>query len=572
MSQAIIIIFIMFLVELECFNVDRSMQTKNEISMKSNKIQLKDSVINYFIYFDSLKCHGVILWRCFNLKMWKKRKRTNENNSLSQKLIRSRTKRFANEYGLGYEFHETISQVVTAEPMESMLVQRFKQKWPLNLWRQIGFTDDFVKCINPHWMQFPPPNPSLYYGIGGIYIVMVVMGSLGNTTVILMYCRCRTLRTPGNILVANLALSDFMMLAKTPIFIFNSFYLGPALGKPACVVYGFIGGLSGTTSIATLTAIALDRYWAVVYPLEPLRALTAIRARLLAVGAWFYAGFFAMIPALDIGYGHYVPEGFLTSCSFDYLTDEIPPRYFIFAFFCAGWLVPLCIISFCYTRILSIVVGKRNMNSKNQEQRLSSRHVKEQTKRKAELKLAVLVIVVIALFFVSWTPYAIISLLGIFGKRDVITPITSMIPALFCKTAACINPFIYIITHPKFKKELQKLLFRDKSRRMMGTFKTAACTETSKFHRQSKNLSETDVEIIEMKDIPYNVPNSKDIPNIETISSRISEREGSQKSKRSVSMKSFEESVITPPTWYSKPEFTKKKSFHRRLTNTSFDL
>ncbi|CAH0729312.1 unnamed protein product, partial [Brenthis ino] len=360
------------------------------------------------------------------------------------------------------------------------------------------------------------------------------------------------------------------MLAKTPIFIFNSFNLGPALGQSACVIYGFAGGLSGTTSIATLTAIALDRYWAVVHPLEPLRALTAIRARLLAVGAWLYAGIFATIPALNIGYGQYVPEGFLTSCSFDYLTDEIPPRYFIFVFFCAGWLAPLCIISFCYTRILHIVVCKRNMTNKNQEQQMSSRHVKEQAKRKAEVKLAALVIMVIALFFVSWTPYAIVALLGIFGRKDLITPVTSMIPALFCKTAACINPFIYIITHPTFRKEFQKMLFKDKSRRMTGTFKTTVYTEASKLHRQSKDLSETDVEVIEMKDIPYSVPKSKGNNNVDTISSKISDREGSQKSQRSASMNSFEENIVTPPSWYSKPEFSKKKSFHRRLTKSSF--
>lgn len=56
-------------------------------------------------------------------------------------------------------------------------------------------------------------------------------------------CRCRSLRTPGNILVANLALSDFFMLAKTPVFIFNSFNLGPALGKTGKL-----------TNIAILTA------------------------------------------------------------------------------------------------------------------------------------------------------------------------------------------------------------------------------------------------------------------------------------------------------------------------------
>lgn len=339
---------------------------------------------------------------------------------------------------------------------------------------------------------------------------------------------------------------------------------------PGCVLYGFLGGLTGSTSIATLSAIALDRYWAVVRPLEPLRALTAIRARLMAIVAWLYAGTFSIIPALDIGYGHYVPEGYLTSCSFDYLTDELSPRYFIFVFFCAAWLVPFCTITFCYIRIFKVVVCNRNITNKNQEQRLSSRHVKERTKRKAEIKLAFLVMVVIALFFVSWTPYAVVTLLGIFGQKELITPIASMIPALFCKTAACINPFIYIITHPKFRKEFQKLMFGDKSRRKDGTLKTIGyTTDASRMHRPSKDLSDTDVEIVEMKDIPYqtdSLPRVDADKNIRTVSSRILEREGSKRSVTS-SMKSFEENVVSPPSWYSKPQFS-KKSFHNRSTRS----
>lgn len=72
------------------------------------------------------------------------------------------------------------------------------------------------------------------------------------------------------------------MLAKAPIVIYNSFKLGPALGEYGkskiiiwkyqitiltvflwfivCRIYGFVGGLTGTASIATLTAISIDRY------------------------------------------------------------------------------------------------------------------------------------------------------------------------------------------------------------------------------------------------------------------------------------------------------------------------
>lgn len=332
------------------------------------------------------------------------------------------------------------------------------------------------------------------------------------------------------------------------------------------MIYGFIGGLSGTTSIATLSAIAMDRYWAVVRPLEAVRALTAIRARLLAVGAWFYALIFSIIPALDIGYGHYVPEGYLTSCSFDYLTEETPPRYFIFVFFCGAWLAPFCTISFCYLNIFRVVAFERNVATKNQEHRLSSRHVKEQVKRKAEIKLAFLVIAVIALFFISWTPYAVVALLGIFGRKDLITPISSMIPALFCKTTACINPFIYIITHPNFRKEFKKTLFKTKSKRMSTIRTTGYGTEaTTKGHRPSKSLSNTDVEVVEMQDIPYQHEDTADDESggaIKTVSSRVLERESSQMSE--ISMKSFEANVVSPPSWYAKPQFAKKKSFHRR--------
>ncbi|KAL4716659.1 hypothetical protein ACJJTC_008294 [Scirpophaga incertulas] len=450
------------------------------------------------------------------------------------------------------------------------LLSKFKEQWPIDRWKKYGFyTDEYLPLINRHWLRFPPPDPAINYVLGTLYIVMMIVGCSGNALVLYMYFKCRSLRTPGNILVANLALSDFFMLAKTPVFIFNSFHFGPALGKPGCIIYGFLGGLTGATSIATLSAIALDRYWAVVRPLEPLRALTTVRAKLLATGAWIYAALFSSIPAFDFGYGHYVPEGYLTSCSFDYLTEETPPRYFILVFFCAAWVAPFCTISFCYLSIFREVVFKRNISTSNQEQRLSSRHVKERAKRRAEIKLAILVIAVIALFFISWTPYAVVALLGISGKRELITPISSMIPALFCKTAACVNPFIYIITHPKFRIEFKKMLYRDKSRRMGGTggtLKTGYTTEMSKTKRPSKDLSNTDVEVVEMRNIPYkNEEDSQKLSKVQTISSTVAER---QDSLRSMSMKSFEENVVSPPSWYAKPQFAKKKSFQRKSTKS----
>ncbi|KAG8302622.1 hypothetical protein J6590_028534 [Homalodisca vitripennis] len=255
----------------------------------------------------------------------------------------------------------------------------------------------------------------------------------------------------------NLAISDFFLLAKMPIFIFNCFYFGPALGALGCESYGFIGGLTGTVSIMTLAAIALDRYYVIVYPLDPLRRTTRQRARVCVLLVWCYGGIFASLPLTGRGLSRYVPEGYLTSCSFDYLDQTFSNRIFILIFFIAAWVVPFSIITFCYTRIYREVISGSSG--------ASSRRGQELEKRKTEVRLAGVVIGVVGLWFVAWTPYAVVALLGITGNAHLISPLSSMIPALFCKVASCIDPFVYAVTHPKFRREFQKFFFRGRARR-----------------------------------------------------------------------------------------------------------
>lgn len=71
--------------------------------------------------------------------------------------------------------------------------------------------------------------------------------------------RAKSLRTPSNVFVVNLALCDFMMMTKTPIFIYNSFNRGYELGILGCQIFAFIGSLSGIGAAITNACIAYDR-------------------------------------------------------------------------------------------------------------------------------------------------------------------------------------------------------------------------------------------------------------------------------------------------------------------------
>lgn len=190
MYHAIKIIIVIFLVELECIKVNTLPEPTNDISATFNKSNIKESIVNYFMSYESFKCHGEIMWRCFNLKMWKKRKRIAVSN-ITESLLKLRVKRTpadfsTKEYVVGAN---TVTDTITTKP-DSILVESFKRQWPLHIWRQYGlFTDDFIQHINPHWLRFPPPDPPVHYTLGALYIVMAVVGCTGNTIVILMYFR-----------------------------------------------------------------------------------------------------------------------------------------------------------------------------------------------------------------------------------------------------------------------------------------------------------------------------------------------------------------------------------------------
>lgn len=67
-----------------------------------------------------------------------------------------------------------------------------------------------------------------------------------------------------------------------------------------------------------------------------------------------------------------------------------------------------------------------------------------------EIRVAKVGLTLTTLFLISWTPYFAVACIGTYGNREILTPFLSMIPACTCKLAACIDPFVFAINHPKY--------------------------------------------------------------------------------------------------------------------------
>ncbi|XP_035912048.1 opsin-2 [Anopheles stephensi] len=302
----------------------------------------------------------------------------------------------------------------------------------------------FVAKINPFWLQFEPPSAGEHYGLAVFYFLMMLFGVIGNALVVFMFYRYRSLRTPANYLVINLAVADFIIMMEAPMFIYNSIHQGPALGSIGCTVYALMGALGGTVAIATLTVISIDRYNVVVYPLNPNRSTTKLKCYILIAFTWAYGLLFSSFPALEIGLSRYSAEGYLTACSFDYLDRTYKARVFMFVYFVFAWLLPFLIISYCYARILIAVINANAIQS-------------SKSKNKTEVKLAGVVVGIIGLWFAAWTPYAVVAMMGVFGYEQYLTPMNSMIPAVFAKIAATIDPYFYAMNHPRYRQMLERM-------------------------------------------------------------------------------------------------------------------
>lgn len=171
------------------------------------------------------------------------------------------------------------------------------------------------------------------------------------------------------------------------------------------------------------------------------------------------------MPALDVGLSVYVPEGYLTTCSFDYLNKETPARIFMALFFVAAYCIPLISIVYSYFYILKVVFMANRIQS-------------NKDKAKTEQKLTFIVAAIIGLWFIAWSPYAIVAMMGVFGQEQHITPLGSMIPALFCKTAACVDPYLYAATHPRFRVEVRMLMYGRGALRRVSTTRSTYMTRS----------------------------------------------------------------------------------------------
>ncbi|XP_076458073.1 rhodopsin-like [Babylonia areolata] len=311
-----------------------------------------------------------------------------------------------------------------------------------------------------HWRDLDPLPRWQHLAIGVYMLLLAVTAIVGNLLVVWACVRYRTLRTSSNLLVVNLAVGDLLMCTVDfPLFVTASFLQQWPFGKTMCQTYGVLTAAAGLVTINTLAVISLDRYRAVTHRLTT-HPRGPSRFTLLAVlGVWLYSLAWALAPVL--GWGSYVLDGIGTTCTFDFFTRTRGNVSFILSVTIGNFVLPLSLILFSYSGIwLTVRSTHCSLRQTSAIVSVGARRRRGPGRFQADLKTAGIILGIVLAFLLTWTPFLVVCLLGLFGQGGAaeVTVMTSVLPSVVAKTSTALNPVLYSISHPKVRRKLLVLV------------------------------------------------------------------------------------------------------------------
>ncbi|CAN9506328.1 unnamed protein product [Ophioblennius macclurei] len=322
-----------------------------------------------------------------------------------------------------------------------------------------------------------------------VYGCIFVIGVVGNSMVVaVIYCYMK-LKTVANILVLNLAISDLTFLITLPMWAtFTATGYNWPFGAFLCKASAGLVIFNLYTSIFFLTALSIDRYLAIVHPVQSRRFRTVAYARITCVVIWIFAFVLSMPTALTRDL-HHLTDHNTTVCAILHPKAENVKRLneLLLAISLMksllGFLIPFVIIITCYCLIGRALLG--------------AKHIQKSSRSRDDEVLRMLAAAVLA-FFLCWSPHQVFHFMHVLNqikllkKCEILDIIDTAMPFTICIAYfnSCINPIVYGFVGRQFRKNLLRLL-RSSPRGATGPHPSISSKMSALSFRASEALSLT---------------------------------------------------------------------------------
>jgi C-C chemokine receptor type 9 len=285
-----------------------------------------------------------------------------------------------------------------------------------------NFTDVFCKKNNVRKFasHFLPP----------LYWLVFIVGTLGNSLVVLVYWYCTRVKTMTDMFLLNLAIADLLFLVTLPFWAiaaadqwtFQTFM---------CKVVNGMYKMNFYSCVLLIMCISVDRYIAIAQAMkaQTWRWKRLLYSKMVCVAIWVMA---AVLCIPELLYSQVKEQASITVCTMVYPSDESTKlkSAVLTLKVILGFFLPFVVMASCYTIII---------------------HTLNQAKRSSKHKALKVTITVLTVFVLSQFPYNCILLVqtidaytmfisncAISTNIDICFQVTQTI-AFF---HSCLNPFL----------------------------------------------------------------------------------------------------------------------------------
>jgi len=120
-----------------------------------------------------------------------------------------------------------------------------------------------------------------------VYSTVLLLGISGNVLIIFTIARYQRLKTTTNIFLASLASADLMMVVIcVPVNLAKLFSYTWDFGLFLCKGVHYMQNVSVVCSVLTLTAMSIERYYAIVHPIRAQYMCTLSQAKKVITTTW----------------------------------------------------------------------------------------------------------------------------------------------------------------------------------------------------------------------------------------------------------------------------------------------
>ncbi|XP_006112445.2 neuromedin-U receptor 1 [Pelodiscus sinensis] len=317
-----------------------------------------------------------------------------------------------------------------------------------------------------------PRRSSFFLPVCATYLLIFVVGAVGNALTCLVIARHRVMRTPTNYYLFSLAVSDLLvLLLGMPLELYEMWSNYPfLLGAGGCYFKTLLFEAVCFASILNVTALSVERYIAVVHPLKAKYVVTRRHAKRVIAAVWALAGLCSVpntslhgVQMLYVPGRGVVPDSAICTLVKPRLIYNLVIQITTILFF----FLPMGTIS-----VLYLLIGlqlKREKMLEGLEARAGggcdSRHIRLQQKTLRRRQVTKMLFVLVVVFGICWAPFHTDRLVWSFishwtGPMLHMFQYVHITSGVFFYLSSAANPILYNLMSTRFREMFKEVMCR----------------------------------------------------------------------------------------------------------------